>query len=131
MEELPGELTKKYYRIADVAQMLDLPLSTIRYWESEFPALRPKRNAARTRYYTPNDVELLQLIKFLLKERGLKIEAARNYIRKNRADLDRRHRVITRLRAVRAQLLTMLDSLDEKIKTQARAQRTSNSTSRG
>lgn len=125
MESFEGELTKKYYRIADVAEMLDLPQSTIRFWETEFSELRPKRNSKRTRLYTPSDIELLQLIKFLLKERGLKIEAARNYIRKNRADLDRRHRVITRLRAVRAQLLTLLDSIDE------RCHRTSNSTSKG
>lgn len=122
------DLTKKYYRIADVAELLDLPLSTLRYWESEFPELRPRRNVHRTRLYTPSDVELIQLIKFLLKERGLKIEAARNYIRKNRADLDRRHRVVSRLRQVRGSLLTMLDSLDQRLRN---AHRTSNSTSRG
>lgn len=117
MENPEGELTKKYYRIADVAQMLDLPHSTIRFWETEFSELRPRRNGHRTRFYTPSDVELLQLIKFLLKERGLKIDAARNYIRKNRADLDRRHRVIARLRSVRARLLTLLDTLDLRIKS--------------
>ncbi len=109
---MEDELTKKYYRIADVSELLGLPLSTLRYWESEFSELRPKRTEKRRRLYTPKDVELLELIKFLLKERGLKIEAARNYIRKNRADLDRRHRVIQRLRGVRNQLLTLLDSLD-------------------
>lgn len=128
MEFTAEDLTKKYYRIADVAQMLELPQSTIRFWESEFTELRPRRNAHRTRLYTPADVELLQLIKFLLKDRGLKIDAARNYIRKNRADLDRRHRVVKRLREVRSKLLTVLDSLDERIKA---AHKTSNSTSRG
>lgn len=39
------QLDKKYYRIADVAEMLGLPASTLRYWETEFPTLRPKRNA--------------------------------------------------------------------------------------
>lgn len=117
---MEGDLTKKYYRIADVAELLDLPHSTIRFWESEFPQLRPKRTQTRTRLYTPRDVELLELIKFLLKERGLKIDAARNYITKNRADLDRRHRVVERLRQVRTQLLTMLDGLDQRIKGKAR-----------
>lgn len=108
------QLSKKYYRIADVAELLGLPHSTLRYWESEFSELRPKRTDKRTRLYTPKDVELLQLIQFLLHERGLKIDAARNYIRNNRADLDRRYRVVERLRNVRAKLTEVLDALNSK-----------------
>ena len=108
------DLTKKYYRIADVAELCGLPLSTLRYWESEFSELRPKRTEKRTRLYTPRDIELVQLIQFLLHERGLKIEAARNYIRKNRADLDRRMVVINRLKQVRARLSEVLDALNRK-----------------
>ncbi|MDE6463067.1 MAG: MerR family transcriptional regulator [Muribaculaceae bacterium] len=109
-----NELTKKYYRINDVAEMLDLPLSTLRFWEKEFSELRPRRTGTRTRLYTPRDIELLELIKFLLKERGLKIDAARNYIRHNRADLDRRHQVVRRLQGVRNQLLELLATLDSR-----------------
>ncbi len=109
-----NNLTKKYYRIADVAELLDLPQSTLRFWEKEFGELRPRRSGGRTRLYTPNDIELLELIKFLLKERGLKIDAARNYIRHNRADLDRRHQVVRRLQGIRKQLLDLLATLDKR-----------------
>ncbi len=109
-----NNLTKKYYRIADVAELLDLPQSTLRFWEKEFGELRPRRSGGRTRRYTPNDIELLELIKFLLKERGLKIDAARNYIRHNRADLNRRHQVVRRLQGIRKQLLDLLATLDKR-----------------
>lgn len=111
---MENELTKRYYRISDVKEMLGLPLSTLRYWEREFPELRPKRTNARTRLYTPNDIELIRLIKFLLHERGLKIEAARNYIHKNRADLNRRLEVVERLKDVRSKLADLLKALEKK-----------------
>ena len=47
---------KKYYRIREVAEMLDVPLSTLRYWEQEFPSIRPKRGSKGTRLYTANDI---------------------------------------------------------------------------
>lgn len=107
-------LTKVYYRIADVAELLGVPASTLRFWEKEFSELRPRRTGTRQRLYTPGDVELLDLIRFLVHERGLKIDAARNYIRHNRHDLDRRHQVIKRLQAVRGKLLTLLATLDQR-----------------
>ena len=78
------ELTKKYYKIKDVAELLDLPPSTLRYWESEFSELRPKRNDGKIRLYTPNDIEQLRVIKFLVKDKQLTIEGAREHLRKNR-----------------------------------------------
>ena len=96
-----SSLTKKYYTIADVSELLNLPASTLRFWEKEFSQLRVHRSGTRRRMYTPKDVELLDLIRFLVKERGLKIDAARDYIRNNRADLDCRHAVVRRLQAIR------------------------------
>lgn len=106
------ELTKKFYRIADVSELTGVPQSALRFWEREFSELRPRRNAGGQRMYTPRDVELIQLIAFLLKQRGLKIDAARNYIRHNRADLDRRHRIIERLRSVRNRITDILDAME-------------------
>lgn len=106
------DLSKKFYYIADVSEIIGVPQSTLRFWEKKFPQLRPRRSDGQTRLYTPADIELLQLINFLLKERGLKIEAARDYIRHNRADLDRRHQIIKRLVNVRTRLTALLDELN-------------------
>lgn len=104
------ELTKKYYRIADVSALLGIPPTTLRFWETKFSDLRPKRNNGSQRLYTPNDIKLIQLIAFLLKDRGLKIEAAQDYIHNNRNDLDHRRQVIETLLQIRQRLETLLQA---------------------
>ena len=53
------KLEKKYYKIREVAEMLGLPASTIRFWESKFTIINPKRNDKGTRFYTASDIENL------------------------------------------------------------------------
>ena len=50
-------LNKKYYKISEVAELLGLPASTLRFWEKQFTVIRPKRNNHGTRFYTPADIE--------------------------------------------------------------------------
>lgn len=102
---------KRYYRIGDVADMLGLPQSTLRFWETKFDIARPARNAGGTRRYTPKDIENLRMLKFLLHDKGLRIEAAREEIRTNRDGIVRRAEAIADLRAVRDKLQDLLDSL--------------------
>ncbi len=108
------ELKKKYYRLGDVAEILGLPQSTIRFWEREFTELRPKRNAGGTRMYTPSDIEQLRIIRFLIKDKGLTLDGAREHLRRNRRDLDRKHEVVRRLKDIRRRLTDMLDALDQR-----------------
>ena len=107
------QLTKKFYRIGDVSELLGLPQSTIRFWEKEFSELRPRRNGGGTRMYTPSDIEQLRIIKFLIKDKGLTLEGAREHLRRNRRDLDRKHEVVRRLKDIRRQLTAMLEALDQ------------------
>lgn len=108
------DFSKLYYRIGDVAELLGLPQSTIRYWEKEFGSLRPRRNTGGTRYFSPNDIELLRLIKFLLYDKGLTIEGAREHLRHNRDDVEKKHQVIRRLQVIRRRLVSMLDTFDKR-----------------
>ena len=114
MDALHDELTKKFYRIGDVSQILNLPQSTIRFWEKEFSELRPRRNGGGTRMYTPHDIEQLRIISFLIKDKGLTLEGAREHLRRNRADLERKHEVIKRLQSMRRRLTDLLDALDQR-----------------
>lgn len=107
-------LSKKFYRIGDVAEILEIPQSTLRFWEKEFAELRPKRNTGQRRLYTPNDIELLRVIRFLLKDKGLTLDGAREHLRRNRRTVDHRHAVITRLQAARNTLQSLLDALDHR-----------------
>ena len=78
------ELTKRFYRIGDVAEILGIPASTLRYWEKEFTIIKPTRSAKNIRLYTPKDIETIKMIYYLVKEKGLKLDAAQAMIRRNR-----------------------------------------------
>ncbi len=104
-------LDKKYYKIREVSEMLELPAPTLRFWEREFPDLKPRRNEGGTRFYTPGDIETLRIIRFLVKDKGLKIAAAREMLRTNREGLSRRSDAIERLRGIRETLKGLLGAL--------------------
>lgn len=68
---------KTYYRIREVSAMLDVPNSTLRFWEDSFPQLKPDRTPKGQRRYKPEDVEVCRLIKHLLRDKGYSLEYAR------------------------------------------------------
>lgn len=70
--------TKSYYPTRKVAAILDVPVSTLRYWERSLPQLRPERTPTGHRRYTQADVEMFRLVKILLREKGMSVE----YVRK-------------------------------------------------
>ena len=96
---------KLYYSIKDVAQQLGVNESTLRYWEKEFPQLKPKTQALnKVRQYTAEDMELLKTIYNLVKVRGFKLAAARKMLNENRRGADRSSEVLETLISVRSQL---------------------------
>lgn len=71
---------KLYFKIGEVAKMADVPTHVLRYWESEFPDIKPKRANSKQRLYRRQDVELILQIKTLLHEQGYTIAGARKLI---------------------------------------------------
>lgn len=108
------DLDKKYYRIGDVAEFIGVPESTIRYWEQEFTEVSPKRVSRNVRLYTPDDIQTLRIIHYLLKVRGLRIEAARTQMQVNRKNISRRLKVLDELTEVRDELTVMLKTLGKR-----------------
>ena len=106
------ELDKKYYKIGDVAQILGIPESTLRYWETQFTIVKPRRNAKNIRFYTPNDIEIIRKIHYLVKEKGLKLDAAQAQLRANRDGVDKRFEVVDRLKDIKAQLQQLQQALN-------------------
>lgn len=106
-----NDLNKKFYKISDVAAILGIPASTLRFWEKEFTIIKPRRNAKNIRFYTPADIEIIRKIYYLVKEKGLKLDAAQEQIRHNRANVDKRFEVIERLKSIRAELLEIDEAL--------------------
>ncbi len=107
------KLEKKFYKIKEVAEMLEIPASTLRFWETKFTVINPRRNQGGTRFYSPDDIEKLRMIHFLVKEKGLKLEAAEEQLRSNMSGVSKRHKALERLRGVRDKLNELLVSLNK------------------
>lgn len=74
---------KLYYSISEVSSYIGVEQHVLRYWETEFPKLRPKKNRAGNRAYRMKDIKLLLLIKKLLYEEKYTIEGARQKLKKS------------------------------------------------
>jgi DNA-binding transcriptional MerR regulator len=72
---------KLYYRIGEVETITEIPAYVLRYWESEFKLLRPKKNPAGQRLYRKRDLDLVLRIKSLLYDERLTLEGARKRLR--------------------------------------------------
>ena len=107
-------LAKKYYKISEVAEIIGLPASTLRFWEKNFTIIKPKRNNHGTRFYTPTDIEKIRHVAFLVKEKGLKIEAAEQQIKNNHKGVSQKIEAIDNLKKIRLKLKTMLDALNSR-----------------
>ncbi|MDE5947694.1 MAG: MerR family transcriptional regulator [Prevotella sp.] len=104
---------KLYYSISEVAAMFDLNESTLRYWEKEFPYLKPKTSGpSKVRQYTDKDIEQIRLIHSLVKVRGFKLAAAKKIINSNRDGADRTADVLERLTAVKEDLIALKKQIE-------------------
>ncbi|RDK89229.1 MerR family transcriptional regulator [Marinirhabdus gelatinilytica] len=106
--ELPEKL---YYSIGEVAKAFDVNTSLIRFWEKEFDALKPKKNAKGNRKFTPADIKNLELIYHLVKERGFTLEGAKIHLKENKKETLSNFEIIRKLETVKAELLKIKDQL--------------------
>ena len=104
---------KTYYSIKEVAKMFSLTESTLRYWETEFPYLKPRTTSNNVRQYTDKDIEELRYIYNLVKVRGFKIAAARKMISSNRNGVNKSTEVLAQLVSVKNQLQGLKDALEK------------------
>ena len=75
--ELPE---KRYYGIGEVAKAFSVNNSLIRFWEKEFDEIKPKKKESGTRKYTPENIKVIQLIYYLVKEKGLTISGTKKQL---------------------------------------------------
>lgn len=90
-------MKKMFYTIKEISKLLDENESTLRFWEGEFKELRPRRSSGGKRLYSEDDIKLLKKIKYLLRERKLSIEGAREQMSVKTEELD----LIARLEEVK------------------------------
>lgn len=104
--------TKKYFKIGEVSKMLDVPASTLRFWEKEFKQLRPMKSKKGDRIYHLKDLEILREIKYLTHEKGIRIANASKTVKKNKEVANPNQELINKLRDLRGLLLDFKKSLD-------------------
>ena len=102
---------KIYYSIGEIAKLLKVNNSLIRFWEKEFDIIKPKKNSRGNRIFTKNDVSNLQLIYHLLKEKKYTIKGAKKKIRDNKDGVKKNFEVIQNLQTIRSKLAEIRDQL--------------------
>lgn len=107
------EVTKLYYSISEVAKMLDVSTSLLRFWETEFDILKPKKNRQGNRLFTDEDIKNLRVIHHLVRERGFTLEGAKKKLKENRDTTLHNTEVIESLKKLRAFLVEVKESLGE------------------
>jgi len=105
------EIKKLFYPIGEVAQMFNVSVSSIRYWEKEFDILKPKKNKKGNRMFTKKDVENLRIIYHLTKERGFTLEGAKRKLRENKTDTIDNIEIISHLKNIREFLVEFREEL--------------------
>ncbi|QOW09963.1 MerR family transcriptional regulator [Kaistella flava (ex Peng et al. 2021)] len=104
---------KLYYSIGEVSKAFDVNASLIRYWEQEFPIIKPKKNKKGNRYFTPEDIKNLKIIYHLVKEKGYTLDGARIALTTN-SKISETVSMIDRLEFVKAELQKLKESLVER-----------------
>lgn len=114
-------MTKYYYTIGEVCNLLDLKAHVLRYWEKEFTQLKPRKNQNRNRRYTPEDIEIVKKIRYMLYEQKFTINGAKKRLKSSPKtenlnqlelefmdeDIDKKQKIINDLKHIR-DLLTKI-----------------------
>ncbi|MFN8254639.1 MAG: MerR family transcriptional regulator [Bacteroidales bacterium] len=111
MENEEKTTEKLYYTIGEVAELFNVNASLIRYWEKEFPIIKPKKNKKGNRFFTKADIENFHIIYHLVKERGMTLKGAKQKLKENKEDTVNNFEVIKVLKEIREKLLEIKEEL--------------------
>ena len=109
-DQLPPIPGKRYFTIGEVSELCDVKPHVLRYWEQEFPELKPVKRRGNRRYYQRQDVLVIRQIRGLLYEQGFTIGGARQQLNSDEAkeDVTQSQQIIKQLRVELEDLLKVL-----------------------
>ena len=102
---------KLFYKIGEVAKMLNVNVSLIRFWEKEFSILKPEKNKKGNRLFKKKDVENLKIIYHLVKKRGFTLEGAKKKLKENKKDTVNNFEIINNLKEIKSFLIKLKSGL--------------------
>ncbi|MDZ7604045.1 MAG: MerR family transcriptional regulator [Cyclobacteriaceae bacterium] len=104
-------IEKKYFSIGEVAEMLNVATSLIRFWETEFDIIKPKKNRKGNRQFTKEDIDNVKLIFHLVKEKGYTLQGAKDLLRTGNNTVKEKVDVIDSLKRIKKFLLEIRSKL--------------------
>lgn len=93
-----------YYSVKEVASHFNVNESLLRFWETEFDIINPRKTEGGTRQYTKDDIENIAVVYHLVKEKGLTLEGARQTLKQKRDEETRKIQVINKLEQIKKEL---------------------------
>ena len=105
------EIEKLYYSIGEVAEIFNVAPSLIRFWESEFDLIKPKKNRKGNRQFTREDIDSVRTIYHLVKEKGFTLQGAKEMLRNDTNSVKDKIELIDSLKNVRRFLVELRDQL--------------------
>jgi len=111
------KIEKIFYSISEVATMLGVNASLIRFWDKEFSVLKLQKNKKGNRLFTKEDIQQLRVIYHLVKEKGMTLKGAQQLLQKNREGTVKTAEVVERLLMIRQQLTEIRNELGDDERT--------------
>ncbi len=110
--ELPPIPGKRYFTIGEVSKLCDVKPHVLRYWEQEFPQLKPVKRAGNRRYYQRQDVMMVRQIRTLLYQQGYTISGARQHLSggESKKDNSRSRQIVRQIRKELEEILAGMDA---------------------
>jgi len=105
------EIEKLYYSIGEVAEIFNVAPSLIRFWESEFDIIKPKKNRKGNRQFTREDIDNVRTIYHLVKEKGFTLQGAKEMLRNDSQAVRDKMEMLDALRNVRNFLCELREKL--------------------
>jgi DNA-binding transcriptional MerR regulator len=119
MEEhsnIPDQSKKLYYSIKEVAEIVQVNVSAVRFWEQQFDTIKPRKNDKGTSFYTRENIDEFLLIKHLKDEKGLTLDGIKKRLKDSKSSTKNNFEIIDTLQKIKKQLHDIkleLDSLKE------------------
>lgn len=104
-------LEKDYYSIGETAKMFHVNASLLRYWESEFDAIKPYKNKKGDRYFSKKDILLIQKIYHLTKEKGYTLSGAKAALKQKDAGDNWKEQILPKLENIKERLINIYNNL--------------------
>lgn len=96
-----------FYSIQEVADHFAVNVSLLRFWEKEFDNINPRKTAGGTRQYTREDIQQVEIVYHLVKDKGMTLEGARQTLKSKKDEEEKRVVILSKLTTIKKELLSL------------------------